>query len=141
MARVWSSPGEKCVGSERGYDDQVVQHGGEGWQKKVPVGLKNAGPYRADAIEDELKYEDPEEEHRDLQLLPGFCRGEFLGTLPVRGESNQRLGENDAENGDPGQQRQCHGKEGVGQGLSVLLAVVRDPLYQNRDKDGVENAA
>ncbi len=85
---------EQGVGDERGYDHQVVQHGGEGGQEEAPVGLQDARADGAYAVEEHLQAEDPEEQHREIQRPPGLGGGE--PRLPVGDEQHQRPGEHDA---------------------------------------------
>src|SRR5918994_1002873 len=85
---------EQGVGDERGYDHQVVQHGGEGGQEEVSVGLQDARAYGAYAVEEHLQAEDPEEQHGEIQRPPGLGGGE--SGLPVGDEQHQWPGEHNA---------------------------------------------
>ena len=132
---------QEVVGDERGYDHQVVQHGGEGGQEEAPVGLQDAGADGAYAVEEHLQDEDAEEEHRETLDLFDLCRREVLRGLPVGHQPHERPGEDDAHEREDHHQRQHQGEQGVRQAAGVLLAVRGDPVHQHGDKDRVQYAA
>jgi hypothetical protein len=54
--------------------------------------------------------------------------------LEARHEVYQRLGEDYAEDGDRGEERQHEGEDGVGEVLGVFFAVFGDTLDEERTK-------
>src|SRR5919112_2268145 len=133
-----AAPDEEGVGREGGYDEEVVQNGGEGREEEAPVGVQDAGRHGADAVEKDLQREHPEEQHRERGRLSCFLAGEALGRAPGGYQVDERAGEDAGDEDHDTEERQDRAEQRVGELAGVVLPVPREAFYEQGNEYGGE---